>query len=92
MRRIFDPRRSKSGCRSRTRGALYLGLRHGAHCVGCCWALMALMLGVGTMNIGWTAALTAVMLAEKVLPGGRLIGRAVGLALIVWGGALLLPT
>ena len=78
--------------REGTRGALYLGLRHGAHCVGCCWALMALMLGVGTMSIGWTGALTALMLAEKVLPGGRLLGRAVGLALIAWGGVLLAPT
>jgi predicted metal-binding membrane protein len=77
--------------REGTRGALYLGLRHGAHCVGCCWALMALMLGVGTMSLGWTAALTALMLAEKVLPGGRLVGRAVGLALIAWGGVLLVP-
>ena len=76
--------------RGGTRGAFYLGLRHGAHCLGCCWALMALMLGVGTMNIGWTAALTAVMLAEKVVPGGPLTGRVVGAALIAWGGTLLL--
>jgi len=77
--------------RAGTRGALYLGLRHGAHCVGCCWALMALMLCVGTMNIGWTAALTALMLAEKLLPGGRLVGRTVGLVLIAWGSYLLIP-
>ena len=75
--------------REGTRGAFYLGLRHGSHCVGCCWALMALMLFAGAMNIAWTAALTALMLAEKVLPGGLLVGRALGVGLIAWGGALL---
>ena len=75
--------------REGTRGAVYLGVRHGMHCVGCCWALMALMLCAGTMNVAWTAALTALMLAEKVLPRGLLIGRAVGVGLIAWGGALL---
>ncbi len=75
--------------RDGTRGALHLGLRHGVHCVGCCWALMALMLAAGAMNIAWTAALTALMLAEKVLPGGKVVGRAVGIGLCLWGGALL---
>ena len=75
--------------REGTRGALCLGLRHGIHCVGCCWALMALMLLAGAMNVGWMAVLTALMLAEKVLPGGPVLGRAVGVGLIVWGSALL---
>jgi predicted metal-binding membrane protein len=78
--------------REGTRGAVYLGLRHGAHCVGCCWALMALMLAAGTINLAWTAALTVLMLAEKVLPGGLLIGRVVGAGLILWGAALLVST
>lgn len=70
-------------------GAFRLGAGHGVHCVGCCWALMALMLFAGTMNVAWTAALAALMLAEKVVPGGPAIGRAVGMGLIAWGGALL---
>jgi predicted metal-binding membrane protein len=41
------------------------------------------------MNITWTAALTVLMLAEKVLPGGKIVGRAVGIGLCIWGGALL---
>ena len=70
-------------------GATYLGLRHGVHCVGCCWALMALMLLAGAMNIGWTAALGAVMLIEKTHVAGRVIGRAVGVVLVLCGGTLL---
>jgi predicted metal-binding membrane protein len=70
-------------------GAVYLGLRHGAHCLGCCWALMALMLIAGAMNIAWAAALAVIMLVEKVLPAGRLIGRAIGAGFMVWGVALI---
>jgi predicted metal-binding membrane protein len=68
------------------RGALVLGARHGTECVLCCWALMAVMLGLGTMNLAAMAILTAVMVAEKVAPGGPQIGRAVALVLFAWGG------
>jgi predicted metal-binding membrane protein len=71
------------------RGAFELGLRHGLHCLGCCWALMALMLIGGAMNLAWTALLTGLLLAEKIAPAGPKIGRGVGLGLIGWGGALL---
>lgn len=75
--------------RAGTRGAFHLGQRHGVHCLGCCWALMTLMLIGGAMSLAWTAALAAVMLFEKAAPGGRVFGRAVGAGLIGWGGALL---
>jgi len=75
--------------RDGTRGAIHLGLRHGIHCVGCCWALMALMLFAGTMSIGWTAGLSVLMLAEKIAPAGRTIARALGVGLIVSGGVLI---
>ena len=78
--------------RAGLRGAFHLGQRHGLHCLGCCWALMALMLIGGAMSLAWTAALAAVMLVEKVAPGGRFIGRAVGAGLIGWGGILLAAT
>lgn len=70
-------------------GASYLGLRHGVHCVGCCWALMALMLLAGTMNLACTAALTFIMLLEKLAPGGKVLARVVGFALILCGGGLM---
>lgn len=74
--------------RDGVRGALKLGWRHGLHCVGCCWALMALMLAAGSMNLAWTAALAVIMLAEKVLPAGRSVARIVGVALICGAVAL----
>ena len=38
------------------RGSLRMGLRHGVYCVGCCWLLMALLFGVGVMNLLWSAS------------------------------------
>ena len=66
-------------------GGLRMGILHGAFCIGCCWALMALMFVAGTMNLLWTAALMLLMLAEKSLPTGRQVGRAAGVGLMVWG-------
>ena len=70
-------------------GALRLGALHGAYCAGCCWMLMALLFVGGVMNLVWIAALTVLVLIEKVLPPGQWIGRGAGAALIVWGVATL---
>lgn len=71
-------------------GALRLGALHGAYCVGCCWMLMALLFVGGVMNLAWIAALSLLILAEKLLALGRWVGRAAGLVLIGWGLVLLL--
>ncbi len=68
--------------------ALRLGIAHGLYCVGCCWALMLVMLAVGTGSIGWMLLLGMAMAVEKNLPAGRRLGRPLGAALIGW--ALLL--
>jgi predicted metal-binding membrane protein len=70
-------------------GALRLGIKHGAYCVGCCWMLMALLFVGGVMNLIWIAALTTMVLIEKVLPRGQWIGRSAGVALAGWGIATL---
>jgi len=52
-------------------GALQMGVRHGAWCVGCCWALMASLLALGVMSVAWMAFLAALIAAEKTLPWRR---------------------
>lgn len=69
-------------------GALRMGLRHGAYCVGCCWLLMALLFVGGVMNLAWIALLTLLVAAEKLLPFGRYVSIASGLAFIGWGAAV----
>lgn len=71
------------------RGALLLGLRFGAYCVGCCWLLMLVCFALGVMNLLWMAAVTLLMLAERVAPWGRAFGRFAGTALAAWGAVLV---
>jgi predicted metal-binding membrane protein len=61
-------------------GAFVMGLRHGWFCIGCCWLLMAILFAAGVMSLWWGAAITAFVIAEKLLPWRRLI---------VWSGAIL---
>ncbi len=70
-------------------GALRLGARHGLYCLGCCWALMALLFVGGVMNLIWIAAIALFVLAEKLVPRGVGGGRLAGLALIAAGALLL---
>jgi predicted metal-binding membrane protein len=66
-------------------GALVMGFRHGSYCVGCCWALMALLFVAGVMNLLWVVVIAGFVLAEKVVPNGRLVGRITGALLAGWG-------
>lgn len=68
-------------------GAFTLGIRHGAFCVGCCWALMAVMFVVGTMNLAWMAVVALAVLGEKLVPARWRFDSVVGVVLIVWGAA-----
>src|SRR5205809_658954 len=72
------------------RNALLLGINHGIFCVGCCWALMLLMFGVGVGNIGWMLALGVVMAVEKNMSWGRKLSAPLGWALLGWGAFPLL--
>ncbi len=69
-------------------GAVEMGLRHGLQCIGCCWALMAVLFAVGIMNLFWGVAITAFVVAEKVLPWPRAVVSAGSASCLL--GALLL--
>lgn len=71
-------------------GALTMGLLHGLYCVGCCWALMAMLFAAGVMNLLWVAAIALFVFVEKLVPHGARVGRLAGAALIVWGGWVLI--
>lgn len=73
-----------------SRGAFRLGLLHGGYCIGCCWMLMALLFVGGVMNLAWIAALSLLVLAEKVLAAGRWVGYCAGAVLVAWGVLILL--
>jgi predicted metal-binding membrane protein len=65
--------------RGRTRD-LRVGAHHGAYCLGCCWALMLVLIAVGVMNIAAMVALAVVIMVEKVSPRGEMLARLAGVA------------
>ena len=66
-------------------GALFMGIRHGGFCLGCCWVLMSLLFVLGVMNLVWIAALAVFVLIEKMLPQRRWMSCASGFVLITAG-------
>jgi predicted metal-binding membrane protein len=63
------------------RGAVSMGTKNGAWCVGCCWALMASLFALGVMSVVWMAFVAALIAAEKLVPWDRLA---------TWGTAAIL--
>ena len=66
-------------------GALRMGMSHGAYCLGCCWALFAILVVAGIMSVAWMLLLTLVVFAEKMLPHGQRVSTIIGLVLIALG-------
>jgi predicted metal-binding membrane protein len=66
-------------------GALRMGVKHGAWCVGCCWALMAALFALGVMSIAWMAFVAALIALEKTLPWGRAVTYGTAAILLTLG-------
>ena len=66
-------------------GALRMGINHGFYCLGCCWALMLLLVVVGIMNLTWMLLLALFIFIEKIDKRGFFIGKIVGIFFIVIG-------
>ena len=69
-------------------GALHMGLQHGLYCIGCCWALMAIMFVMGLMNLAGMMLLALLMFVEKVSRYGTAVGKLAGILLIISGTAM----
>lgn len=69
-------------------GALRMGLHHGLYCIGCCWVLMLLMFAGGAMSVLTMAGLSALILAERLLPAGPWVRKLPGVVLLAWGGMI----
>jgi predicted metal-binding membrane protein len=65
------------------RGAFRMGVVHGRYCVGCCWALMLLLLTVGLANLAWMGIIAIAIFVEKIAPFGRRMAQTTGIALLV---------
>jgi predicted metal-binding membrane protein len=73
-------------------GALWMGVVHGAWCVGCCWGLMAALFALGVMSLTWMLAIAGLIAIEKLLPWKELANRLVALTLLALAlGVALAP-
>jgi predicted metal-binding membrane protein len=70
-------------------GAVWIGVRHGLFCLGCCWMMMALLFVGGVMNLAWVGAIALFVLLEKTMPWGGWTSRLTGLLLVVWGAIII---
>ena len=66
-------------------GAVRMGMRNGAWCVGCCWALMASLFALGVMNITWMAVVAGLIAVEKTVPWRRVAVYGTGAVLLALG-------
>jgi predicted metal-binding membrane protein len=64
------------------RGPFRLGVEHGLWCLGCCWALMAVLVLVGMMGLAWVVALAGIVAVEKISRHGILFSRLTGAAFL----------
>jgi predicted metal-binding membrane protein len=70
-------------------GPLRMGAKHGAWCVGCCWALMASLFALGVMSVTWMAFVAALIAVEKTVPSRRVATYGVAGLLLALGVLLL---
>ena len=71
--------------RAGRRSSLALGWSHAVYCLGCCWALMLVLVAAGAMGLPWVLLITAIVTVEKLMPGGEWIARMSGAALVLLG-------
>jgi len=89
LRHCRDPLLLVAHMRQGWRGALHLGLHHGAFCVGCCWALMVIQLVLGVMSLPLMIVIAGVIAWEKLAASSTLPARVAG-AVAVLAGAWIL--
>lgn len=71
------------------RGAFRSGASHGLYCLGCCWALMTVLVMVGLMNLGMMALMSIIFLAEKNWRYGVELSRVAGTLVVLLGIAII---
>ena len=79
-----------SNNRKGAKGSFIMGAHHGLFCLGCCWALMALLFVGGVMNLFWITGLALYVLIEKIIIKARWLDKIMGLILIFFGTSLLI--
>jgi predicted metal-binding membrane protein len=78
-----------AGRPARPVAAARAGARHGLHCLGCCWALMAVLVALGAMQLAWMTGLTLLIVVERNVAHGERVATAAAAVFAVFGVLLL---
>ena len=70
-------------------GAVEMGSRSAAWCMGCCWALMASLFALGVMSLAWMALIAALIALQKTFPSKRVATWATAAILLVLAIAVM---
>ena len=70
------------------RGGVMMGFVHALYCLGCCWALMIVLVVAGAIGLPWVLLIACVVAAEKILPRGEWVARTTGVVLALLGVAV----
>jgi predicted metal-binding membrane protein len=70
------------------RGGLEMGWAHALYCLGCCWALMVVLVVAGAMGLPWVLLIAAAVATEKLVPRGERVAYVIGAVLILLGVAV----
>jgi predicted metal-binding membrane protein len=74
----------------RPSGAIRAGMSHGSVCLACCWAEMAILVALGTMNIAWMLGVAVLIFLEKATPLGRQASVASAAVMVALAAALFM--
>jgi predicted metal-binding membrane protein len=80
----------KRACRDRCREHVRSGGRFGAYCVGSNAGLMLILLALGVMNVTLMIGVTAIVLAQKLLPPRPFLDTTLALAIVAFGVLVVL--
>jgi predicted metal-binding membrane protein len=75
----------KRHCRRRCRESAGSGLGFGLCCAGSSAGLMAMLVALGVMSIGWMAVIAAPITAQKLLPPRAALDVPLALAIVAFG-------
>lgn len=79
----------KRACRERCRELVRSGGRFGVYCVGSSAGLMLVLLALGVMDVALMAAVTAIVLAQKLLAPRPFLDATLALAIVAFGALVV---
>ena len=80
----------KRDCRRRCRRSVRSGFEFGSYCVGSSIGLMTILLALGVMSVTWMAVISALVVAQKLLPPIPAVDVLVGIGIVGLGMVVII--